>query len=77
MIECKNCGHEFKPRSNGHICPNCKHKLADSVKIETLTCAKCQWIWTPRVPSPALCPSCRTPYWKKENRSKKGRIIHV
>ena len=75
-VSCENCGHEFKPRSNGHICPKCKHKLESKIKVNTLQCAKCKKEWAPRVSSPALCPGCRTPYWKKENRTKKGEIVH-
>lgn len=25
-----------------------------------LTCEKCGWTWTPRVPNPRVCPKCKT-----------------
>lgn len=39
-------------------------------------CAKCGWEWTPRIKDPKWCPKCRTVYWRKEERTKDGKIIH-
>jgi len=42
------------------------------VKLPTLECKRCGYVWIPRVPSPVTCAKCRSPYWNKAKRSKGG-----
>jgi len=42
----------------------------DMAKISTLTCKRCRHKWVPRIPNPAVCPNCHSPYWNRLPRSK-------
>lgn len=38
-------------------------------------CVKCGKKWFPRKPDPALCPGCKTAYWKEGSRDENGKIL--
>jgi DNA-directed RNA polymerase subunit RPC12/RpoP len=45
------------------------------VKIETwgYKCERCSHEWVPRnEPLPLVCPRCKSPYWNRPRRTKKG-----
>jgi len=46
-----------------------------------LTCAKCGYEWTPKVPDPKECPQCKSRYWRepqerRENMQCQHKIQH-
>lgn len=43
----------------------------DMPRIITLTCKRCKHNWVPRIPSPAVCPKCHSPYWNRPVAPKK------
>ena len=32
-------------------------------KGESVTCVRCDYVWTPQSRTPQKCPSCRSPWW--------------
>jgi len=41
-------------------------------ELKTLTqlrCKRCGFAWFPRTENPALCPSCKSPYWNRERKA--------
>lgn len=50
-------------------CPNCGYEW----KL-TFTCKRCGHNWSPRKPNrkPKVCPNCKSPYWDKPRKNKKG-----
>jgi len=40
--------------------------------LPVLTCKRCGHKWIPRIPSPAVCPNCHSPYWNKSLTAKRG-----
>lgn len=41
-------------------------------RIPVRTCKRCGHKWVPRISSPAVCPSCHSPYWNRPLTLKKG-----
>ena len=35
-------------------------------RLNRLHCKRCDHRWVARIPRPAVCPKCHTPYWNKE-----------
>ncbi len=40
--------------------------------VTRLRCKRCEYKWVPRIPSPAVCPKCHSPYWNKSATRKTG-----
>lgn len=38
------------------------------IKIVVLECKRCAHKWVPRIPEPAVCPNCHSPYWMVKPR---------
>jgi len=48
----------------------------DNYKLPILTCLRCGHTWIPRTPKkPKVCPNlkCKSPYWDKLRRRRKGK----
>lgn len=55
------------------MCPHCRIEFEFSLK---LTCKRCGYHWVRRSGRlPEVCPNpkCKSPYWNREKRVKKGR----
>jgi DNA-directed RNA polymerase subunit RPC12/RpoP len=42
-----------------------------TIKIPTTRCTRCGHEWSPRVPSPVVCPMCRSRYWNQPKQPAK------
>ncbi len=36
--------------------------------MQTYTCKRCGWTWTPRAEHPRYCPACKSPKWQTVSR---------
>lgn len=41
------------------------------------SCIKCGYEWYSRLAKPVLCPKCKTKYWEKQRKAKKGKVNDV
>lgn len=71
-LDCHHNNYD-NPLDVSFLCSDChgeKHRNKirgrwDSTKIvSVMTCQKCEYSWTPRVPDPVTCPRCKNPDWK-------------
>jgi hypothetical protein len=42
-------------------------------RLVRLTCQRCKHKWVPRIPNPAVCPNCHSPYWRKPATTKRRK----
>ena len=38
--------------------------------VTVIECKRCGHKWVPRIPFPALCPNCRSPYFNQQKKQK-------
>lgn len=43
------------------------------ITIQGCRCERCGWVWVPRQTEPTVCPHCKSPYWNKPKRAKRGK----
>ncbi len=47
-------------------------KGMEKVTMGVVSCKRCGHGWVPRIENIRVCPKCKSPYWNKERREKRG-----
>jgi len=60
---CPDCALEYNPATYTVKagCPACG---AGRTTLDPVTCHRCGYIWTPRIPNPKCCSRCKSHEWQ-------------